>query len=430
MNQTLRNTIAFMRAAKVTSGVQSSRHFEDFFSSRVMQCVTEPTLLGAMEKLTQIMGSETSSIGSSTFSGMIHAAGADDAGDVLHWLRAHTKIAAMLTSLKGEDFDAALGVIQVEPAPVVSEASVVAPRFDIGITAELLSPLSHGADTKAGNATLFRRRQAITPGGSLLDLPFYGGNALRGQIRDLLADHFLQALGLTPRRDTPPCVIWFFHMLYAGGVLEEQSKASTALEAINATLGNKGALRTDGVRLFRDTLPGLSLLGAAVGNKILPGRIYVSDLRPHCREWGLGDAPASTLMGWEYLTRRDDYEGRGSEDTHRGMIATTEVLKAGVVMSGGIDIDGHATELERSALGTGLDLLARKGLLGADNRRGFGKAAVRLTDAPDPATYNAFLAENKAQIIAFLNEMGALNKIADISGGADASGDADPSGMF
>jgi hypothetical protein len=332
-----------------------------------------------------------------------------EAAAVMQWIRRYPRVAAMVAELKGKDFDEALACIDIQDAGP-SDAGTAPPAgvYDVAVTAQCLSPLAHGADTKAGNAVLFRRCQVLSTTGAMLSLPFYAGNALRGQLRDLLADHLVSSLGLPPRRDQPPLRLWFFHTLYAGGVLEEQSHI---LDKINAELGRNGTLRTDGLRRFRQMLPALSLLGCAIGNRVLPGRICVGDLRPKCLEWGTGQTPAAELMEWTFLTRRDDHEGRGDDDNHHGMIATTECLKAGTELIGGIDIDTHADDVEKSALICALELLTERGRLGAENRRGLGKVdfVFELADGHDSARYIDFLAANRTQILDYLAVIGATN---------------------
>ncbi len=405
---TLQATFDFLRRIKSTAAVKTGRHFDGFFADRIVQAASEPTLLAAMERLAKTVDAQVEYIGGAKTAAFLAAAHADDASAVLAWIRSHPKVVAMVAGLKNEeDYREAIAAIEVAPLSTADDSVISEqPSYDVLIGVQCLAPLAHGAEGKAGNATLFRRRQAITSTGRVMELPFYGGNALRGQLRDLLADHLLEALGLIPRRHRPPLSIWFFHCLYAGGVLEEGGAAS---KAVDAELGRAGALRTDGLRRLRDHLPSLSLLGTAIGNRVLPGRICVGDLRPKCREWGTGELPATELMEWTYLTRRDDFEGRGDEDAHAGMIATTECLKSGTMLMGGIDIDTHASELERAALGRGLALLAEHGWLGAENRRGLGKVKVAYQGAPDPEPYDVWLADHRDEVLAYLNALGALH---------------------
>jgi hypothetical protein len=226
-------------------------------------------------------------------------------------------------------------------------------------------------------------------------------------MRDLLADHFLTSLGLSADRSKPAVALWFFYALYCGGALEEKSDATKALAR---NLGDHGAVRSDGVRAFRDHLPALSLLGCALGNRVLPGHVQVGDLRPECREWGQGDTPVAELLTWEFLTRREDHE---DHEEHHGMIANTECLRSGTLLEGGVDVDAAMPALERSALGCGLGLLARRGLLGAENRRGLGRVRFELANAPDGEPYESWLAEHKGQVLDFLVEIGACAKAVE-----------------
>jgi hypothetical protein len=397
-----------MRSLKGGSQLKVKRSFDDFFADRIVQSTSEPTLLDAIERLAKTMDSSIELVGGKRTAAFMASANSAQAPAILAWLRKHPRIAAMISALRNED-DYQVAVASIILPPVSSDehtAIATQPSFDVAITAELLAPLAHGADGKAGNATLFRRRQVITPGGQVMELPFYAGNAIRGQIRDLLADHLLRSLGLIPRKDKPPVALWFFHVIYAGGVLEEQSKI---MAAISKELGKNGSLRTDGIRRIRDMLPSLSLLGSAIGNKVLPGRVYVNDLRPRCLEWGTGTITAAELMEWTFLTRREDYEGRTAEDEHTGMIANTECIKAGAVLTGGIDIDTHANDLERSSLGCGLALLKERGFLGAENRRGLGKVDLVIEGVPDQQPYLDWLENNQGEIKAYLTEIGAIH---------------------
>jgi len=211
----------------------------------------------------------------------------------------------------------------------------------------------------------------------------------------------------------PPCALWFFHALYAGGALEESSVAGKAL---GARLGAHGAANANGITEFRDMLPALSVLGTALGNRILSGRVNVLDARPRCIEWASGPQRAAELMEWQFLTRREDHEGHGDDD-HHGMIANTECLCTGTILDAGLDISKHATPLEVSALACGLELLRERGYLGAENRRGFGQVQIDLNHCFeagawirvfDGEKYNRFLADEREQIVDYLVEIKAL----------------------
>jgi hypothetical protein len=248
--------------------------------------------------------------------------------------------------------------------------------------------------------------QVLTDTGSVISLPFYAGNAFRGQMRDLLADDFIRSMGMVPNKTKPPIALWFFHCLYAGGALEEGGASE---KATGKLMGKNGASIAQGIYEMRNKMPAMSLLGCAFGNRILNGRVKVSDFRPVCRQWGFAGSTidAGDLFEWLYLTRREDYEGH---DENFSMIANTEALKSGTVLNGGIDMDMHILPLERSALGMGIELMRHRGFIGADNRRGFGRIAMTIGTYPDPEPYRNYLETSRKEIAYFLNDIGATQK--------------------
>lgn len=411
MNETLKATCDFIREMSHHSTIKASRGYADLLADRIVQAGTQPNLLAFGERLCALMGVTISESNSRVVAAFLPQCGGG--AGVLQWLRKYPKVAAMLCLLNREDYEAAVAGIEIDEA-VGSGKAIAAGEFDIPLTIFCQSPLTHGADTKAGNATLFRRISVLTDTGGVLSLPIYSGNAIRGMLRDLLADHYLRALGMAPSRATPPVALWFFHALYSGGCLEEDSAAAKSL---GSALGANGAVKCTGIAQLRDMVPPLSLLGTALGNRIIGGRINVCDARPRCRQWGPGEQDVSELFDWVYLTRHEDYEawskGDG-EDAHTGMIANTEVLKAGVILDAGINIGDHMSDVERACLGRGLELLREAGRLGAQNARGLGQVAIEVGNCPDAAAYDAYLAEHKAEILDFLASIKAIERQGEL----------------
>ena len=400
-------TIEFLRDVLSAAQIEGSRGRLDIFADRLVKAASEPTLAGAMESLLRAVNASADKMSPSAAAAMMRLAASGDAPRVLRWIREQAKLLTMLAATNNAALVAeALAEVQL-PEAGQSGAAAVRQPYAVGIKATCETPLAHGADGKAGNATLFRRIDVLATNGAHMNLPYYSGNAVRGQMRDLLADHFLTALGLPADRSKPAVALWFFYALYSGGALEEKSDATKALKK---QMGDNGAIRADGIRAFRDNLPALSLLGCALGNRVLPGHVQFADLRPVCREWGQGETPVADLLTWEFLTRREDHEDHAE---HHGMIANTECLRTGSVLEGGVDMDSAMPEIERSALGCGLALLAKRGMLGAENRRGLGRVRMEMTGAPDAALYEAWLAENKAKILDYLDQIGSATKPVD-----------------
>lgn len=405
MNATLKKTVDLLGALRRSSQFKTSRNLTDVMADRIVQAATEPTLAGFAERLSALLDVATGYVGRDVAAAFLGACANPDAGSVLAWLRKYPRLAALLASLTSEqDYIQAMEGIEIAPPGGSAGKAPALPVPPIPITVTCLSPLAHGGDGKAGNATIFRRQDVLTDTGTVVSLPFYGGNALRGQMRDLLADHYLTALGFTPDRANPPCSLWWFYALYSGGKLSGKDDAAVS-KAIDKLLGNNGAVRAEGIRALRNHCPPISILGTALGNRVLPGRIDVADIRPECREYGTGTAPAAERMEWTYLTRREDYENQ-TENT--SMIAVTECLKTGTVLHGGI-YPRTMTEVERGCLARGLALLAEAGHLGAANRLGQGLVRIDYTyDQGDADAYDKWLAENAANIREFLVGLDAM----------------------
>jgi len=415
MERTLRCIGAIYRDAKLRSG--SSRK-SDLLESRIAQACGQRDLVRFVEMLAELL---QATLDNEHLPGVFQEANRDGES-ILRWIREHVKATAALAILsvyEKDQFAAAVKDLTSEGIRTekAGDKTVESPAHDIDVMVEVLTPLSHGADNKMGNFTLFRRQEMIARNGGVIRLPFYSGNALRGQIRDLLADHLTLSLGLSTDKDRMAYRPWFFHTLYAGGELAETGKGKAAVpRAALKVIGERPNLTVDLAdhKRFRTMIPMLSLLGCAIGNQIFAGRVRIGDLLPECAETGAGDTPAHELLTWEYLTRRDDRENLGEEDQHHGMVATWEVIKAGTHMRGGIDLEPNIQEIEKSCLALGLQLLQDHGVLGACARRGWGQVRIEYSgDLPSTKTYVSFLEKSKKEILSYLQEMEAIENAGD-----------------
>lgn len=389
--------IKIIYALRLNAGINIKRNISAFLADRIVQACTEASLLSAIEKLAKLLDADMGKIYSDSGIDFLMIQKKEGL-KYLNWLRRYPKIAAMICCLnKWSDIEIAVENIDVEDLEDESGIALPQGKFDIPIIFETLSPLSHGADTKAGNATLFRRMQIMSTTGCCIELPFYAGNAIRGQIRDLLADHLIETLGLKKHSLEK----WFYYIIYSGGSLSENADATKVFSEL---LGKHGAIKSDGIHQFRDTLPGLSVLGSAIGNRILSGRVNISDFRPECHEWANGEKKASELFTWLYFTRREDDESHEQGD-NSSMIVNTECIKIGVKFHGGIDMCKHISYLEKSALGYGLKVLTEHGYLGASNRMGYGKVNVEINNLPDIKLYEDFIKDNRDDIRNYLAKL-------------------------
>lgn len=247
------------------------------------------------------------------------------------------------------------------------------------VVIHLDSPLQHGAfGESAGNATLCRRMTVV----SLPDrprVPCLSGNALRGVMRRTVMRDLLERSGVRP---VLPPGIW--DRLYAaianGGHLEA---AETAI-------------RPDEIRALRESLPPLSLFGAALYSYLLPGHMDVGIAWLRCRETveaGLSAGPteayAEDLVEEISHCRHVDREMQEPEVSGVTPMPTTlEVICAGAALETSIRFAAHAGAIEESCAAWALDRITA---LGGKSSAGLGH--VRVEHDGDGSAYQAWLDE-------------------------------------
>ena len=385
MKKQFKSTMELIRSIVSTSTIKTSRGFDGFLSDRIVQASTRPSLMEMVESLFSLVKSDISYISNAIFVDFCSNSCGNGGKSILCWIRKHPKLVAMISMQKDdEEFNSCLDSIEIADDASTGIA-IKCPAPDIRMSITTTSPLSHGSDEKAGNATVFRRMHVLSTDGKVINLPFYSGNAIRGQMRDLLGDHFLETLGFKIGKTNPSCNLWFFHALYSGGALEEDSRYAKAL---SKKVGDNGAQKANGLCELRNMVPPISLLGSALGNRVLCGRINVVDFRPKCVEWNNGGSVCvDDLFEWQFLTRREDYENHESGE-NKSMIANSECLKSGVELIGGIDVSAHMTDVESACLNKALKLLKNHGYIGGENRRGFGNVVFEYSaDLIDDSVY-------------------------------------------
>ena len=169
-----------------SSGLKGSRPILDMFADRVRQASVEPTLMAFGQQLINLLDVEPSSLYAPAVTAFISLAHGPEANGALHWIRENHSLFAVLCGSKFDVADEAMRNVQISEVPDAVDSAQPRRPYHIGIHAECLTPLTHGSDVKSGNATLFRRMDVLGKNGTLLRLPYYAGNAIRGQLRDTL----------------------------------------------------------------------------------------------------------------------------------------------------------------------------------------------------------------------------------------------------
>jgi hypothetical protein len=412
----LRCTIDMIRAVSFAATTKSKRGYTDFLASQIVQAGTCPTLLDFIQKLANLLQADLSQVYRVATVAFMKRINDSNAPSVLEWIRANSTIIALMVTFKKEDY---LDSIHTLPTISVSAqdkgVAIAVPSCDIDIHIACLSPLCHGSDEKAGNATLYMREAIKTDKDCIISLPIYSANALKNQMRDLLADHFTEAMGFKVSRDTEVWATWFFHLLYGGGALvkSDSTKKKTGLEK---ELGTDGNFRTEGIVKFRNMFPFFSAWGCSLTNRMLAARFKTYSARPKCTEWNNGGTePAAELFEWTFVTRHEDLENY-AEGNHSGMIAKTECLRTGTELISGINISQHATDCEVACIIKGLQLLKTEAAIGGKTNGGFGRVHIqyqynldRIADeTPNSFLYDEYLKNNKEKIIEYLNNIGAF----------------------
>lgn len=406
----MKNTIKLMGKIFQLSDLSSkSSNKWELFEGRVRQACTEDNPCSFINKLALLMQATTLSYDYELVGKMLIEEGKDK--NIVNWIRDNLKIATSLSMLANKDpekFEEVINGIQNYEYRSGDVAVIKDFKPEIEITATLKTPMHHGSDESAGNSSLFRRMQVLADNGGIITLPFYSGNAVRGRMRDLIADHFTSSLGFKPSRNKPPYEIWFFYLLYCGGNLAKENDAEK--KASKAAGNIIRGINLEARSIFRDVLPMLSLFGFALGNSLFQGRFSSFDLIPDCKETGKTDFSFNDLMGWEYLTRRDDLgsDAKGEDDANTSMIANSEIMKQGAVLRGGFSTIGNITSMEKSCLNLAIKLLQKEGQLGGSGRRGWGFCDIACAEELDSSEYEKYLTDNKDNLLEFLKEIGAL----------------------
>lgn len=281
----------------------------------------------------------------------------------------------------------------------------------IGYTATLLSPMHHGAGS-SGNTSILRTQEVLQPDGATARVPFLSAASVRHALRDRLAWHLADTLGLDAGSLTKGQV----DLLWTGGAVTETGAQTDLAMA----------------RRVEEHLPMLGLFGYAAHSDIVAGTLRATDMILVCQEnaWRLPDSLAHTdpagvraanYRSEEFGTRHDVAStavGRlvdiadnllgGSIKTTQ-MIFDTQVLKAGSVLYGTLDIDAGGTDRQRRTLGAALALWAPDGqtMIGAKTASGYGRA--RLDGVSDHTAdldwWTRHIEQDADQIMALIQDL-------------------------
>ena len=216
--------------------------------------------------------------------------------------------------------------------------------------------------------------------GKPMDIPFISGNSVRGYLRRLLMQDFLERIGHKIDKNTAEGQR-LYHALYTGGALEKSENIAEPLDLVKKAR-------------ICDALPPVKLLGFTFGSQMIESTLNVGMMQPVCTE--LKDfLPADAdpkcsvfdLISQQYGTRHDDIRGLTDAASNQ-MIYNHETFAAGTVFCHEFRIE-DPTPLDLSTLARALALWREKPYIGGKSSSGFGLVGLKYDMDDDDAVYLA-----------------------------------------
>jgi hypothetical protein len=260
-------------------------------------------------------------------------------------------------------------------------------RFQMVGLFEAKAPIIHTEET-IGNVARIKHIKVLDSGKPVL-VPALSGNGFRGQLRDLIGDHFIE---MVQEDDNPVTMSHLMYgVLFSGGVLKEKyKKLGERMEALMLAV------------------PLLRVLGSAFGDRMMPSKISVSHLVPLAQETESyladtlaelperGHALVERLAEYRAnlppveeltfdegpLTRKKDEENpiltrnvelSGEAVEQQQMIYQVECITGGTMMLQRMGSKFPLSEIELGCLLDGLCAFARAPFVGGRGAAGYGR---------------------------------------------------------
>lgn len=269
-----------------------------------------------------------------------------------------------------------------------------------------LSPIHHGGSESHGTIkpilTLPTVVKNVETGEEEIDsIPCIHGNSIRGNLRALIMQDFLDLLDYTLNSKK------VYHFLFDGGMLE----------AVDAK--DKGTINLKLKDEIRYNVPPISLLGSAIGNQMIQGKLNVSLAEVVCAETshyleteGKDYFSAYGLKNSDFGTRLDSLK----EDREDGEAATQMKYEFETLIRGTkfthefalLDCLPH----ERACFIRALNLWNERPYIGGKQATGYGKVQLNYPGwkKNDEEDYLNYIGDNKEEITVFLDKLVAKFK--------------------
>jgi len=265
-----------------------------------------------------------------------------------------------------------------------------------------LSPVFHGGFEKTGSVVLLNRIKFLV-NDRTEDVPIVSGNQVRGRLRRLLVEDFLNLaeyeMDLTQKKHQK-----LYHTLFAGGILASVEEEESGV--IDLSLKNK---------IVSYILP-LRLFGCSYANQMIEGRLLIGHLLPVCKELKDYTGIESSLSFYQLITRtfqtrRDDLGERSREEDEQAvqMMVEYECFAPGTKFYHEIVLEttDKSKEIDLSTLFRAISLWKKAPYIGGKSSIGFGKLKIdyKFPENASDSEYLQFVSENKDKIKSVLNEL-------------------------
>lgn len=264
-----------------------------------------------------------------------------------------------------------------------------------------LAPIHHGGSESFGTSKPILLlptvvRNVVTGKEEIDDIPAIHGNSIRGQLRALIMQDFLDLLdyNLDSKK--------IYHFLFDGGMLE----------AIDPK--DKGAINLKLKDSIRKHIVPISLLGSALGNQMIQGKLKVGLADIVCSETSqyISDDALSTdfsaygLQGSDFGTRLDSLK----ENTENDKVKTQMKYEFDTIIRGAKFTHEFSLEdalpHERACFIRMLNLWQTRPYIGGKSGTGYGKVKLSYDyDSQGELDYLDYISDNKEDIIEQLDEM-------------------------
>ena len=269
-----------------------------------------------------------------------------------------------------------------------------------------LSPIHHGGSEDYGTTKLILQQPTIvrnpdTGVEEIDNIPCIHGNAIRGYLRRLIMDDFLTLIDY--ELDSKK----IYHFLFTGGLLE----------AVNPS--DKGAINLKLKKDLRQLIPPLSLLGSALGNQMIQGKLKVSIANIVCSEtkhyiddYTDYEFSSYNLKSSDFGTRLDDLKGDYTEeeeegsDQHHQMKYEFETLIRGTRFTHEFSLE-DCNQVERSCYCRMMNLWSERPYIGGKSSTGYGEVKLDYPDIKEwtDTDYLNFIIDDKDDIKGLLDDL-------------------------